>query len=66
MLASCLNFIDCLIEVSDRPVILSYLDPGAGSMLYQVLIAGVLSTMYFARNSLQLVKLRLFDKKSKT
>lgn len=43
----------------------AYLDPGAGSMLFQVVIAGLLSSMFFAKNSYQLVRGWVFAKKSK-
>ncbi len=36
--------------------ILAYLDPGSGSMMLQVAIAGVLSAMYFLRSSLTQIK----------
>ncbi len=33
------------------PLLLAYLDPGSGSMVLQVLIAGLLSGMFFVRSS---------------
>jgi hypothetical protein len=33
------------------PWILGYLDPGSGSMLFQVLIAGLLSSLFCVRSS---------------
>lgn len=44
--------------------VLAYLDPGAGSMLFQLVIAGLLSSMFFAKHSYQVVRSRLFAKKS--
>jgi hypothetical protein len=38
-----------------------YLDPGTGSMLFQIMIAGLLSSMFFAKNSYHLVRSRLQD-----
>ena len=43
----------------------AYLDPGAGSMLFQVVIAGLLSSMFVAKNSLHYIRGRLFAKKPK-
>jgi hypothetical protein len=36
--------------------LLAYLDPGSGSMALQVLIAGLLSGLYFLRSSLDRVR----------
>ena len=33
------------------PTVLAYLDPGTGSMVLQILIAGGLSGLFFLRNS---------------
>ncbi|ODT97726.1 MAG: hypothetical protein ABS79_07075 [Planctomycetes bacterium SCN 63-9] len=44
---------------------LAYLDPGAGSMLLQVLIAGVFSSIFFAKSSLTYVRDALLAKKKK-
>jgi hypothetical protein len=39
-----------LIELSSSaPVVLAYLDPGSGSLMFQVLIAGLMSGVFFAR-----------------
>jgi hypothetical protein len=38
------------------PVILAYLDPGSGSLLLQMLIAGLLSGMFFMKSSLGMVR----------
>jgi len=38
----------------------AYLDPGSGSMLYQVLIAGLLSALFCARSALFELKSVLF------
>lgn len=43
--------------------ILGYLDPGAGSMLLQVLIAGVFSSLFFAKSSFLYVRESLLSKK---
>lgn len=54
-----------LLEQAAFTSVWAYLDPGAGSMLFQVVIAGLLSSMFFAKNSYHLVRGRLFAKKSK-
>jgi hypothetical protein len=36
--------------------LLAYLDPGSGSMALQVLIAGMLSSLYFLRSSMTQIK----------
>lgn len=36
--------------------LLAYLDPGTGSMALQILIAGMLSTLYFFRSSMTQIK----------
>jgi hypothetical protein len=54
-----------LLEPAAFTSLWAYLDPGAGSMLFQVVIAGLLSSMFFAKNSYHLVRVRLFAKKSK-
>ena len=46
-----------------RVGILGYLDPGAGSMLLQVLIAGVFSSLFFAKSSFLYVREALLSKK---
>jgi len=38
----------------------AYLDPGSGSMLFQVLIAGLLSALFCARSTLFELKSALF------
>jgi hypothetical protein len=43
--------------------VLAYLDPGAGSMLLQVLIAGIFSSLFFAKSSISYVRNLLFAKK---
>ena len=40
---------------ADAPI-LAYLDPGTGSMALQVLIAGMLSSLYFLRSSMAQIK----------
>src|SRR5690349_11992991 len=40
-----------LLEPTTFTSVWAYLDPGAGSMLFQVVIAGLLSSMFFAKNS---------------
>lgn len=37
-------------------LLLGYLDPGTGSMLIQVLIAGLFSSLFFAKSSLSQVR----------
>jgi hypothetical protein len=41
--------------ISTGPI-LAYLDPGSGSMILQVLIAGTLSSLYFMRSSVSYLK----------
>jgi hypothetical protein len=43
--------------------VLAYLDPGAGSMLLQVLIAGIFSSLFFAKSSITYVRNLLLAKK---
>jgi hypothetical protein len=59
-------FSTVVAQIEPTTLVWGYLDPGAGSMLFQVLIAGLLSTMFFAKNSVQLVRARLFARKAKT
>lgn len=40
------------------PMLLAYLDPGSGSLLLQVLIAGLLSSLFFLKSSLMMVRTR--------
>jgi hypothetical protein len=42
------------------PRIWAYLDPGTGSMLFQVLIAGLLSALFCAKSSLLSLRNALF------
>jgi len=47
------------------PTLLAYLDPGSGSLLLQVMIAGLLSGMFFMKSSLVMLRAsvgRLFKK----
>jgi len=47
------------------PTLLAYLDPGSGSLLLQVMIAGLLSGMFFMRSSVVVIREslgRLFKK----
>jgi hypothetical protein len=47
------------------PTLLAYLDPGSGSLLLQVMIAGLLSGMFFMKSSLVVIRgslSRLFKK----
>jgi len=37
---------------SHVPMLLGYLDPGSGSLLLQMMIAGLLSSMFFLKSSL--------------
>jgi hypothetical protein len=37
-------------------VVLAYLDPGTGSLMLQLLIAGVFSGMYFLKSSYGLIR----------
>jgi len=41
--------------ISAEPI-LAYLDPGSGSMILQILIAGTLSSLYFMRSSVSYIK----------
>jgi hypothetical protein len=42
--------------VGVAPFVWAYLDPGSGSMLFQVLIAGLLSALFCARTALAQIK----------
>jgi hypothetical protein len=42
--------------------VLAYLDPGTGSMLLQLMIAGLLSGMYFANTALRFVMTSVLKK----
>jgi len=45
------------LSIADQaPVVLAYLDPGTGSLLLQMLIAGLLSGMFFMKTSLVMVR----------
>jgi hypothetical protein len=47
------------------PTLLGYLDPGSGSLLLQLMIAGLLSGMFFMKSYLGMVRAsvsRLFKK----
>lgn len=45
--------------------ILGYLDPGTGSMLLQVLIAGLFSSLFFAKSMFLYVRDSLFARRKK-
>jgi hypothetical protein len=45
-----------LATVSTFPQTLAYLDPGSGSMVLQVLLAGALSTMFFMKSWIRQVR----------
>jgi len=47
------------------PCFWAYLDPGSGSMLFQVLIAGLLSALFCARSTLFELKSALFGDQEK-
>jgi hypothetical protein len=49
--------------ISAEPI-LAYLDPGSGSMILQVLIAGTLSSLYFMRSSISYMKTWLSGNKN--
>ncbi len=53
------------IASSSAPV-WAYLDPGSGSMLFQVLIAGLLSTMFCAKSFLAQLRASLFRPHKRT
>lgn len=42
--------------VDQAPVVLAYLDPGSGSLLLQMLIASLLSGMFFMKSYLGVVR----------
>lgn len=42
--------------VQTMPALLAYLDPGTGSMVLQVLLAGLLSTSFFLKSWLRQVR----------
>ena len=54
-----------LLEQDSFTPVCAYLDPGAGSMLFQVVIAGLLSSMFFAKHAYHVVRSRMFAKKAK-
>ncbi|SIO67982.1 hypothetical protein SAMN05444166_8487 [Singulisphaera sp. GP187] len=41
---------------NDLPLVLAYLDPGSGSLLLQVLIAGMFSSLFFLKSSIGVVR----------
>lgn len=43
-------------DLSRYQALLAYLDPGSGSLMLQMLIAGLLTGMFFLRSSLQMVR----------
>lgn len=45
--------------------VLGYLDPGTGSMLLQILIAGLFSSLFFMKSSFSYVRDLLFARKKK-
>lgn len=48
------------LPIADQvPMLLAYLDPGSGSLLLQVLIAGLLSSLFFLKSSLLMVRTSL-------
>ncbi len=53
------SFATSLADLPSAPTILAYLDPGTGSMALQVLLAGVLSGLYYMRSSFSFLKQRL-------
>lgn len=44
------------VGTTDPSVLLGYLDPGSGSMVLQIMIASVLSGMFFLRSSIASIK----------
>ena len=50
---------------ADFPLIWAYLDPGSGSMLFQVLIAGLLSVLFCAKSSFLNLRNALFKQHNK-
>jgi len=47
------------------PCLFAYLDPGSGSMLFQILIAGLLSALFCCRCTLLELKSALFGRREK-
>ncbi|WP_406701363.1 hypothetical protein V5E97_40200 (plasmid) [Singulisphaera sp. Ch08] len=45
-----------LPTAQNLPLVLAYLDPGSGSLLLQVLIAGMFSSLFFLKSSLVTVR----------
>lgn len=41
---------------NDLPLVLAYLDPGSGSLLLQVLIAGMFSSLFYFKSSMDTVR----------
>jgi len=48
-----------LANADQVPMLLAYLDPGSGSLLLQVLIAGLLSSLFFLKSSFLMVRTSL-------
>lgn len=45
------------LPIADQvPLLLAYLDPGSGSLLLQVLIAGLFSSLFFLKSSFLMVR----------
>lgn len=65
MTASILPGVATLLHQDAFTPVWAYLDPGAGSMLFQVVIAGLLSSMFFAKQAYQTVRSRLSAKNAK-
>lgn len=59
-------FLVALFGPGNLPALWAYLDPGSGSMLFQMLIAGLLSAFFCARSSYGYLKDLLFAKQPKT
>jgi hypothetical protein len=44
-------------SIADQaPMLFAYLDPGSGSLLLQVLIAGMLSSLFFLKSTFLMVR----------
>ena len=47
------------VDFGSVSTLLGYLDPGSGSMMLQVLIAGLFSSLFFVKSTLGFVKNKL-------
>jgi len=53
------NLTDALAGVELSNTLVAYLDPGSGSMLLQIVVAGLFSSIFFLKSSLGYLKNKL-------